>query len=141
MLTCVDPFDAEVQRVQLIKSAPLQRFLENVKPVFRKIMLCNQTSSAFWARGSGAMYDWEYIDGSHEMVHTATDMVMGFELLKTGGIMIIDDYFESVPLVLDDEHGNHIVFPVCDAVNNFISVYTNKIKVHELGFQAILEKL
>jgi hypothetical protein len=37
-------------------------------------------------------FDFIYVDGSHESYDVLADGMLGFELLKSGGIMIFDDY-------------------------------------------------
>ena len=43
-------------------------------------------------------FDLIYIDGSHQAPDVLLDAVLGFELLKTGGVMIFDDYLWQEPL-------------------------------------------
>lgn len=37
-------------------------------------------------------FDVVYVDGAHDAMNCLRDMVMGFELLRPGGLMIVDDY-------------------------------------------------
>jgi len=44
------------------------------------------------AGGARATIDLVYIDGSHQAPDVLSDAVLGFQLLKVGGLMIFDDY-------------------------------------------------
>jgi predicted O-methyltransferase YrrM len=48
-------------------------------------------------------YDMVYIDGSHANRDALRDVVLGWDLLKTGGIMIMDDYGLDDPLMPDQK--------------------------------------
>ena len=43
-------------------------------------------------------FDFIYIDGSHQAPDVLLDAVLGFELLKAGGVMAFDDYLWQEPL-------------------------------------------
>ena len=48
-------------------------------------------------------FDFVYIDGSHQAPDVLADAVLGFELLRPGGVMAFDDYlwFEELPTGID----------------------------------------
>jgi hypothetical protein len=50
------------------------------------------------ADGREEYFDLIYIDGSHQAPDVLTDAVLGFKLLRTGGILIFDDYLWEEPL-------------------------------------------
>ncbi|HEV7268424.1 MAG TPA: class I SAM-dependent methyltransferase [Falsiroseomonas sp.] len=45
--------------------------------------------------GRGAQADFVYVDGSHEAPDVLADMVLGWRLLRPGGVMVCDDYLWS----------------------------------------------
>jgi len=51
------------------------------------------------ARGERSSFDFIYVDGSHQAPDVLSDAVLGFKLLRTGGVMVFDDYlwFEDLP--------------------------------------------
>ncbi|WP_175165002.1 class I SAM-dependent methyltransferase [Paraburkholderia fynbosensis] len=50
------------------------------------------------AAGRKGYFDFVYVDGSHQAADVLTDAVLGFKLLKVGGIIVFDDYLWSEPL-------------------------------------------
>lgn len=50
------------------------------------------------AEGKQGYFDFIYIDGSHQAPDVLLDAVLGFELLRTQGIMVFDDYLWQEPL-------------------------------------------
>lgn len=44
------------------------------------------------AGGQAGRFDFVYVDGSHQAADVLTDAVLGFQLLRRGGIMVFDDY-------------------------------------------------
>ena len=75
--------------------------------------------------GKQAYYDLVYIDGSHLAPDVLCDAVLGFRLLKVGGVMIFDDYnwHEGLP--------NGIDLTRCPkpAIDAFTSLYWNKLRL------------
>lgn len=51
----------------------------------------------------GPVADLIYVDGSHIAKHVLEDGVIGWKLLKVGGIMIFDDYWWGVTGGVDDQ--------------------------------------
>lgn len=47
------------------------------------------------AEGLGGLFDWIYVDGSHQAPDVLSDAVMAFYLLRVGGILCFDDYLWS----------------------------------------------
>lgn len=44
------------------------------------------------AAGLSNRFDFIYVDGSHQAPDVLADAVIGFELLRVGGVMVFDDY-------------------------------------------------
>jgi predicted O-methyltransferase YrrM len=66
-------------------------------------------------------FDLIYIDASHYSVDVLTDAVLSFNLLKVGGMMILDDYLWS-----DKEN---IVFYPKIAIDCFTNIFSQHIKL------------
>ena len=74
-------------------------------------------------------FDLAYVDGSHTELDTMTDLVMSFNLLKAGGVMLVDDYDQPA-------------FPgVRMAVDKFAAVYSKRIRSVFCGYQVHFLKL
>jgi predicted O-methyltransferase YrrM len=67
-------------------------------------------------------YDFVYIDGCHWTINVLEDAVLGFRLLKRGGIMAFDDY------LWDDPEWNQEGRPK-EAVDAFLAIYAANIEV------------
>ncbi|MBL4665784.1 MAG: class I SAM-dependent methyltransferase [Sneathiella sp.] len=70
-------------------------------------------------------FDFVYIDGSHQAVDVLCDAVLGFKLLRLGGVMAFDDYIweENLPGGPD---ASRCPKPAIDA---FTNIYFKKIKI------------
>jgi predicted O-methyltransferase YrrM len=78
-------------------------------------------------------FDIIYIDGDHSAGGVLADAVLGFQLLKTDGILIFDDYrwFEER---LPEELRPRI------AIDSFITSYRNALEVVHRGYQVFIQK-
>lgn len=74
-------------------------------------------------------FDFIYVDGSHIPVDTLTDIVLSWDLLKIGGVLIVDDYTYSSP-----SENPKIA---CDA---FLEIYKPMITDVEVATQLIARK-
>lgn len=83
------------------------------------------------AEGHAGTFDFIYIDGSHQAPDVLLDAVLGFKLLKVGGVMVFDDYTWRNDLTEDI---THIPKPAIDA---FTSLYWNKI----LPLRAVISQI
>jgi predicted O-methyltransferase YrrM len=78
-------------------------------------------------------YDFIYIDGSHVASDVLEDAIIAFRLLKSGGIMIFDDYEWDWS---DDEY----LVPKI-AIDAFLRVYARKCELLHKGYQVIVRKI
>jgi predicted O-methyltransferase YrrM len=69
-------------------------------------------------------FDLIYIDGSHKPDIVLSDAVLSYHLLKTGGIMIFDDY-----LWVDGYREHSISYSPKLAVDSFVNSYFNKLEI------------
>ncbi|MGB0696711.1 MAG: class I SAM-dependent methyltransferase [Rhodospirillaceae bacterium] len=85
---------------------------------FRKIKALSTLGLAtLIAEGRTDHYDFIYLDGSHRAPDVLSDAVMAFPLLKSGGLMVFDDYLWEEE---KDRTGNPL-----DAAKPGIDVFMN----------------
>ncbi len=107
-LHCVDTFAGGVEHSVLDMSAVEIRFRANVRLAAEKalhsphVVIHKQASdmalATLLAGGGRDSFDLIYIDGSHQAKDVLADAVLGFRLLRRGGVMIFDDYLWSEKL-------------------------------------------
>jgi predicted O-methyltransferase YrrM len=83
-------------------------------------------------------FDLVYIDGSHMADDVLTDAVFAFQLLRPGGVMILDDYLWRDK----DTGGRDILYAPKAAIDAFTNIFFKKISVMPCGIpdQIYLEK-
>jgi predicted O-methyltransferase YrrM len=69
-------------------------------------------------------FDFIYVDGSHQAPDVLLDAVLGFQLLRVGGVMIFDDYLWQEPL---PEGTDPIRCPKI-AIDAFTNIYCRKLR-------------
>lgn len=104
-LHCVDTFEGGVEHSVLDMSAVEVRFRANVQKAAGRarhapnVVVHKQASdmalATLLAGGARDSFDLIYIDGSHQARDVLADAVLGFRLLRKGGVMIFDDYHWS----------------------------------------------
>lgn len=78
-------------------------------------------------------FDVIYIDGSHWAHDAMSDTVLSWPLLKTGGVMIWDDYGWLV--------GDDPIRGPKPAIDAFLACYRTQYKVLHIGYQFIVQKI
>lgn len=75
--------------------------------------------------GRRGSFDLVYIDGSHQAPDVLMDAVLGFSLLRRGGVMIFDDYtwFEQLP------QGKDPLRCPKPAIDAFVNINFRKIEI------------
>jgi predicted O-methyltransferase YrrM len=85
---CVDPYNGmpEIE----------QRFHENTREAMKGQMTVLIKSTSYWALADFIVkkksFDFIYVDGSHAPDMALTDACMAWGLLRSGGVMLFDDY-------------------------------------------------
>lgn len=82
------------------------------------------------AEGKNNYFDFIYVDGSHQAPDVLSDAVLAFKLLKTGGMMIFDDYIWNDPT-------SPVVDPIRNpkiAIDAFTNIYCRKISILNTRF-------
>lgn len=97
-ITCVDTWEGSDEHSEVEKTNLLERFWENMKSYENRITtLQGKSGVVLRTLTHEPVYDFIYIDGSHYSRDTLEDAVLAYPLLKTGGIMVFDDYMFQIP--------------------------------------------
>src|SRR5262249_31505110 len=76
--------------------------------------------------GKTGYFDLIYVDGSHQCPDVLFDAVVSFKLLRTGGIMLFDDYLWSEAVRPDLTDSLRCPKP---AIDSFVNLNIRKLKV------------
>ena len=111
------------------------RFHENVSSAARIIqnpvdLTIHKGTSAkklveLLAGGKEGYFDFVYVDGSHQAPDVICDAILGFKLLRIGGIMAFDDYLWA-------EQSRNGIDPLrCPklAIDSFTNLYCRKLRI------------
>ena len=140
----IDPFtNSPDLEDDMIKKA-YECFLHNKKisPHTHHIELIRDTSwnGMMQLINRGVKADLIYVDGDHRAGEVLDDMVLGFKLLKVGGVMLCDD---SVSWCYTDKHNQKpLHYSPRLAVDSFIQCNWGKVEVMILpnGYQSAFIK-
>lgn len=77
-------------------------------------------------------YIKEKIDGSHLASDVLTDAVLGWGLVKVGGLIVFDDYNYTFP---HDIHEDTKI-----GIDAFLKAFCKKVNILHQGHQVIVEK-
>jgi predicted O-methyltransferase YrrM len=92
-LTCVDTWGGSDEHTGLAFDAVERAFDRHVEPWRDRVTKKKMTSLRYLANlEGGEKFDLIYVDGSHHGDDVMVDVVLCFERLKVGGVMILDDY-------------------------------------------------
>ncbi len=130
-IVCVDTFQGSPEHhdADLDVAGTKGRFMNNTKRFGNRVVIRQGHSSEMLFGLEPNSFDLAYVDGSHTELDTMTDLVMSFNLLKAGGVMLIDDYDQPA-------------FPgVRLAVDKFAAVYSKRIRSVFAGYQVHFVKL
>lgn len=147
-LHCIDTWEGGVDNAGTDMSAVEQRFLHNTglaagRAAHQVDLHCHKSYSdvalaKLLVEGKRNYFDFVYVDGSHQAPDVMCDAVLGFRLLRVGGVMVFDDYLwaESLPYGVDPLR--------CPkpAVDAFTTMYARKIRImREPLYQLYIEKV
>jgi len=98
----------------------------------------HQCMAQLLSQGMEGYFDFLYIDGSHQAPDVLCDAVLGFKLLKTGGIMVFDDYLWHEEL----STGRDLLRCPKPAIDAFINLYFRKINIIPMPlYQMYVQKI
>lgn len=96
-ITVIDTFEGSPEFEPLgIDCNFRERFEQNVSAYKDKVLIWSGYSDVilkdWWHEVGVGVYDFIYVDGSHEAADVLSDAVLSWPLLKPGGVMAFDDY-------------------------------------------------
>ncbi len=143
-LTCIDPFMIGDEFAELIlrRKHPIPLDDDYEKRFDKNIHFIGASNNIRKMRGPSSImlrtlpcnrYRFIYIDGSHTASAVLQDMVLAWELLEQGGVMILDDYlwtcFENEPL----RHPKA-------GIDAFLSIFAGQYQLLHKEYQVILRR-
>jgi len=145
---CVDTWAGSADLPAVKMAGVEQRFDDNVRLAIaraansvnlRKMKEPSGTALAGLVSRGEELFDLIYIDGSHTAPDVLIDAVLGFQLLRVGGVMIFDDYLWSMESPLSADPLN-MPKPAIDA---FATIFMRKARVlqGQPNLQCFIEKI
>lgn len=115
---------------------PYQTFLTNIKEnkMEERIQII-RNDSVHGLRSlihQNRKFDLIYVDGSHKCLDCYSDLILSFELLNIGGMMIIDDFW----FALDKEPLEKPYHAIVEFLDKYIDYY----KITEISYRVFLVK-
>lgn len=139
-IICVDTWEGGDEHKDISSDAHadmntvFNRFVKNTKWTSDRIYICRSPSYLFFSSPENSKdFDLIYIDGSHHGADVIQDAISGFNSLKTGGIMIFDDFLWRYY-----ENPNQNPWA---ALNFFIRLFERDMKVLRFGEQVHIQKI
>lgn len=129
----VDTWEGSVEHSEDQKDGLLDRFLGSTHDVKDKVVMLRGFSSEVLKRAEvmARQYDIMYVDGDHHCWSALEDAVLCFPLLKSGGLLIFDDYMYGT---ITSHTSPHM------GINSFVHAYREKIDILHSGYQVFLRK-
>lgn len=92
---CIDTFSGSPKHdpKRVSYDGVFERFMENVKPFGNIVTVLKGKSQEGLRELPVNYFDFIYIDGSHVASDVLEDIILSWRMLKTNGIMAMDDYF------------------------------------------------
>lgn len=138
-IVCVDTWEGGEDHAPQTMVGALDRFkanLEIMKEKFpeRKVIAYKGTAYKTLAMliEKDAVFDFIYVDGSHTAWDVLTDACMAFGLLRSGGVMVFDDYMWGDP--------KRVLHRPKHAVDAFTLMFAEFIDVLPAGYQLFIRK-
>jgi predicted O-methyltransferase YrrM len=99
-LYCLDTFEGSIEHSAGEKDQLRRRFDHNIgasgKANQVEVLAGRSDDGLLQLLSRGVRADFVYVDGSHQAADVLADAVLGWKLLKPGGLMIFDDYIWPV---------------------------------------------
>lgn len=133
-ITCCDAFYDEEYKEKNGRSLQ-EVFMVNTKEYAKKITLIDDYSFVSLRKliDRENKFDFIYIDGCHSAKSVIEDAVLSFHLIKSGGIIIFDDYKWGKDL--------EIINRPQASIDAFLTIYSNYFHVLSIHEQVVLEKI
>lgn len=142
-VVCVDTFEGSVEHradprsTAFVDDAIIDdlfaRFMHNVRPHRRRVEVRRGRSQEILRMLRPGSFDSVYVDGSHRACDVLEDAVLSFRLLRSGGLMIFDDYdWNQFRGTLDHPK------PAIDA---FLTLFAGQFHELHRGYQVVIQKV
>lgn len=132
---CIDTWEGGAEHTKFDMAAVEERFRKNTAlaidtvPHDVNLVVHKGTSLAALTRllssGHASSFDLIYVDGSHRAPDVLADAVLAFNLLRTDGLLIFDDYLWSME-PLGEQDPLNMPKP---AIDSFVNIYQRKLLV------------
>ena len=138
VITCVDTWAGGAEHTEVSLVGAEDRFDKNIAlvkelhPNKDVISVKGTTYLALKHMSEGTLFDFIYIDASHEAKDVMTDGCMAWPLLKAGGVMVFDDYLWGQP--------RDVLFRPKIAVDAFTTMFAEELSIVHVGYQFIVKK-
>jgi predicted O-methyltransferase YrrM len=139
-ITCIDLFNGELEENDMTNDSTLnlkyeEYFDYNILPFKDKVTKYKGWSSSILRKyPEEAIFDFAYIDGDHTAYGTLMDVILIHPLIKSGGMIIFDDYGWKDPSDLSPQNSPEL------AINVFCHVFEKQYDVIHQGWQVIIKK-
>lgn len=137
LITVVDPWTENLEIDSATMRGAFAKFSANVEAIgaTNRVRVLKGRSMDHLPRliDAGELFDIIYIDGSHATLDVALDVALCWRLLRTGGLMIFDDYWYRR---LDLGPG----FRPKLAIDGFVGAMGHEITVLDVARQVFLRK-
>jgi predicted O-methyltransferase YrrM len=138
-ITCIDTFEGGFEHAQMHLNLNnlYNIFLNNISQYGKKVIPIKKMSSIGLLEQTvrDKKYDFIYIDGCHESKEVLEDMVLSWQVLKEGGIMILDDYLWGIHRGETDQTNAPKI-----SIDSFMNCYARYIDILEIDYQVVLRK-
>jgi Methyltransferase domain len=131
---CIDPFTGGDDQILMgVDCSNLEKQArERLAPHPQAIIIPQRSQIALRQMEPNSL-DCLFIDGNHVGQDVLQDSVLGFLLLKIGGVLIWDDYlWDIVPDELDRPRA---------AIDAFLKIYSRHLKVNNVAWQVFATRI
>ena len=133
-ICCIDTWEGGVEHDQNAMPAVERRFNRNIAIAcarahfavkMRKYRTTSTNALVELLASKEPLFDFVYVDGSHQAPDVLSDAVLAFQLLRVGGVMIFDDY-----LWHQEESGRQdpLNMPK-QAIDSFVNMFQRKLRI------------
>ena len=146
-LLCVDTWHAGEDMPYVEDDRLLTTFLNNVDSYRANCGIMRGRSQDILPKLEHDTYDFAYIDGSHTAANVLADSVLVWPLLKSGAILIWDDYLWELPLdvyptpLTEKQKENADLLRPKMGVDAFLACYLGQYEIIAKEWQVCIKKL
>lgn len=119
-ITVIDPFTGswEHKRDDVIDLR--KTFEENIAPYKERVDILQGKSQDFFPASERNYFDFIYIDGSHDAIDVLRDAMASWDMLKSGGMILFDD-FEWGDTLAPEQRPNAAIIGFIKTLGNLCS--------------------